>query len=84
MLDPKNGDVLAEIEPILVPSRNVIFLETLVSVRQPESKVSVMFGSRYTLSLDFTNESEGTEESSAEDSKAENQKPEKEPAPNVE
>ncbi len=84
LLDPKNGDVLAEIEPILVPSRNVIFLETLVSVRQPESKVSVMFGSRYTLSLDFTNESEGTEESSAEDSKAENQKPEKEPAPNVE
>ncbi len=33
LVDPKNGDVLAEIEPILVPSRNVIFLETVVSVR---------------------------------------------------
>jgi len=87
-LDAKNGDVLATPEPILVPSRNKVAMETQVSVMRPESKVVAVFGSRYVLSLDFTNESENaedssTEDSSTEDSSTKNEKPEKKVAPIV-
>jgi hypothetical protein len=82
-LDAKNGDVLATPEPILVPSRNKVAMETQVSVMRPESKVVAVFGSRYVLSLDFTNESENAEDSSTEDSSTKNEKPEKKVAPIV-
>ena len=87
-LDAESGDVLATPEPIIVPARNTQVMETLVSVKRAESKVEVVFGGRYALSLDFTNESAGTEESStdgptAEDSIDESKKPEQEAIPSI-
>ena len=87
-LDAESGDVIATPEPIIVPARNTQVMETLVSVKRAESKVEALFGGRYTLSLDFTDESEDTGESStdgatAEESIGESKKPEKETVPTI-
>ena len=68
-LDAKTGKVLATPEPIAVPSRNSLFMDTQLLVTRAESKVDVLFARSFSLSLDFTNESEGTNESNAEDEK---------------
>ena len=87
-LDAESGDVIATPEPIIVPARNTQVMETLVSVKRAESKVEALFGGRYTLNLDFTDESEDTGESStdgatAEESIGESKKPEKETVPTI-